>query len=101
MWLFVFFDMPTETKRDRKNYARFRKGLLEDGFTMMQYSVYTRHCASYESAAVHVKRIKAMIPAKGSIVILSVTDKQFGDMINFWGNEEKPVAQAPQQLELF
>jgi len=40
MWLFVFFDLPTDTKTDRKNAARFRKGLLKDGFEMMQFSVY-------------------------------------------------------------
>jgi CRISPR/Cas system-associated protein endoribonuclease Cas2 len=40
MWLFVFFDLPTETKKDRRNAQQFRKNLLKDGFTMMQFSVY-------------------------------------------------------------
>lgn len=101
MWLFVFFDCPTETKKDRKQYAKFRKKIMEDGFTMMQYSVYIRHCASYESATVHIKRVKSFIPPKGNIAILPVTDKQFGNMANFWGKEEKPIPQAPKQLELF
>ena len=39
MWLYVFFDLPTNTKAQRHEAARFRKGLLQDGFTMMQYSV--------------------------------------------------------------
>lgn len=42
MWLFVFFDLPTETKKDRKNASGFRNQLLKDGFSMMQYSVYIR-----------------------------------------------------------
>ena len=45
MRVIVMFDLPTETKSQRRTYARFRKRLLEDGFVMMQYSVYTRHCA--------------------------------------------------------
>ena len=58
MWIFVFFDLPTETKRDRKVYADFRKNLLRDGFTMFQFSIYLRHCPSRENADVHIKRVK-------------------------------------------
>ena len=61
MWLFVFFDLPTKTKRERKAYTKFRKNLMSDGFTMMQYSVYIRNCASKESAEVHIRRIKSFV----------------------------------------
>jgi CRISPR-associated protein Cas2 len=101
MWLFVFFDLPTLTKKDRHNAALFRKNLEKDGFTMMQYSVYIRHCGSYESQMVHIKRVKSMIPDSGSISILSVTDKQYGDIYNFWGKSKKPLKAEPAQLELF
>lgn len=85
MWLFVFFDLPTETKKDRKNASLFRKNLLKNGFAMMQFSVYIRHCASGESADVHEKRINQIVPPLGKISILRITDKQFGSIINFWG----------------
>lgn len=101
MWLFVFFDLPTNTKRERKVAGKFRKMLLKDGFTMMQYSVYNRNCASSESANVHQKRIEINIPDKGQITILRVTDKQYGNIINFWGHKTKPLEDGPQQLELF
>ena len=58
MWLFVFFDLPVTTKKERKLATKFRKEIMEDGFTMMQFSVYMRHCASYESLQVHKKRVK-------------------------------------------
>lgn len=101
MWLFVLFDLPTETKRDRRNAQQFRKSLLKDGFTMMQYSVYSRHCASYESADVHEKRIQSLLPPRGKVSILRITDKQYGNMTNFWGKSETPKEPLPQQLELF
>ena len=101
MWLFVFFDLPTNTKKEREAAARFRKKLMEDGFTMMQYSVYVRHCASKESGEVHIKRVKSLIPEKGQISILSITDKQYGKIINFWGAREDPLPAGPKQLELF
>lgn len=101
MWLFVFFDLPTGTKAERKAAASFRKSLEKDGFTMMQYSVYTRYCGSRESMQVHIKRIRSLIPPSGQISILSITDKQYGDMINYWGKIERAKPQIPQQLEFF
>jgi CRISPR-associated protein Cas2 len=89
MWLFVLFDLPTETKTDRRNYAIFRKRLLKDGFTMMQYSVYIRHCASRESAEVHISRVQKMLPPKGTISVANITDKQFSRIVTFWGPVEK------------
>jgi CRISPR-associated protein Cas2 len=101
MWLFVFFDLPTDTKKDRKNAQQFRKNLLKDGFTMMQYSVYIRHCASSESADVHEKRVNYLLPPLGKVSILRITDKQFGNILNFWGKFQEPTEPQPQQLELF
>ena len=58
MWLFVFFDLPTHTKTERRHAAQFRKALEKDGFAMMQYSVYVRHCVSKENMEVHIRRIR-------------------------------------------
>lgn len=101
MWLFVFFDLPTETKKDRKNASKFRNALLKDGFSMMQFSVYIRHCASSESADVHERRVNNLLPQLGKVSILRITDKQFGNIQNFWGKAEVPKAPQPTQLELF
>lgn len=101
MWLFVFFDLPTNTKRERKAASQFRKRLLKDGFSMMQYSVYMRHCASLESAKVHSKRVRGFVPKSGKVSILRITDKQFGMIENFFGAVEQPKIDVPQQLELF
>ena len=101
MWLYVMFDLPTETKAQRRDAARFRKYLLKDGFSMHQFSVYVRHCASNEAATVHIRRIKNMVPDEGLISILKVTDKQFGDTIRFVGRKRQPPPEQPMQLELF
>ena len=101
MWLLVFFDLPTETKKDRRAYARFRNDLKKDGFNMLQFSVYIRHCASGESADVHENRVQRFMPEKGHVSIIRITDRQYGDIINFWGKETEPLPSAPGQLELF
>jgi len=101
MWVLVFFDLPTETKKDRKIYTDFRKKLIQDGFTMFQFSIYLRHCASRENADVHIKRVKKILPPNGNIGILCITDKQFGNMELFTGTKETEVKTPYQQLELF
>ena len=101
MWILVFFDLPTDTKRDRKAYTHFRKELMKDGFTMFQFSIYVRHCSSRENRDVHVKRVKKIIPSKGHVGILSITDKQFGMMEIFEGREKSEGFLEPHQLELF
>ncbi len=101
MWLFVLFDLPTSTEEARKSYTRFRKGLIKNGFDMMQYSVYTRHCASRENAEVHIKRVKSSLPAEGMVSIINVTDKQFGDIQSFWGKKREKTPPQPKQLEMF
>ncbi len=101
MWLFVFFDLPVMTKKERKCATQFRKSLEKDGFSMMQFSVYVRHCPSKENMNVHIKRVQLAIPATGMVSILSVTDKQFSDIKNFYGKVEKAKLAVPQQMELF
>jgi CRISPR-associated protein Cas2 len=63
--------------------------------------VYYRHCASFESGEVHIGRIKKLIPSEGHVSILSITDKQFGNIINYWGASTKAMPDTPKQLELF
>mgnify|MGYP001051935032 CR=1 FL=1 len=101
MWIFVMFDLPTETKKDRKVYAKFRKDILSDGFQMFQFSMYIRHCSSKENADVHIQRVKKFLPVKGHVGILNITDKQFGQMGIFKGKEEIEKPATIQQLELF
>ncbi len=101
MWVFVLFDLPTETQKERKAASDFRKQLVKDGFGMFQFSIYVRHCPSKENADVHIRRVKSYLPELGQIGILCVTDKQFGEIELFIGKKEKKVEPPEQQLELF
>jgi len=101
MWVMVMFDLPTETKMERKQYALFRKKILKDGFQMFQFSMYIRHCMSRESADVHVKRVKTMLPPKGHVGVMCITDKQFGMMEIFRARKLVETPGTTQQLELF
>lgn len=101
MWLLAMFDLPVLTKKERKEASLFRKNLEKDGFTMHQFSVYLRYCASLESAQVHIKRVKSFCPSKGKVSILMITDKQYSNIINVWGTVEEKKRPTPLQLEFF
>lgn len=101
MWVFVFFDLPTDTKKERRDYTRFRKNLQKDGFSMLQFSIYTRHSSSRENADIHIRRVKSFLPPKGEVILFTLTDKQFGMMEFFRGESEAARPDTPQQLELF
>ena len=101
MWILVFFDLPTETKKDKRTYQLFRKQLQKDGFSMFQYSIYVRHCASMDNAEVHIKRVKTFVPEYGSVAVMCITDKQFANIQLFNGSKIAKMQSQPQQLELF
>ena len=101
MWLMVLFDLPTETKKDIKEYTKFRKRLIQDGFTMFQFSIYVRHCASRENADVHLRRVRALLPQYGQVGCLTITDRQFADIELYICKKEVQPNAPGQQLELF
>ncbi len=101
MWVIAMFDLPTDTPADRKAYGKFRKRLLEDGFTMMQFSVYSRHCASIENADTHVRRMAAELPPAGEVRFLTITDRQFSAISVFAGKKRKAAPPPPAQMEFF
>ena len=96
----VLFDLPTKTKRDIRAYSVFRKNLMKDGFTMFQFSIYIRHCASMENAEMHIKRVKSFLPEFGKVGIICITDKQFGNIELFFGKKTFAPNAPGQQLEL-
>lgn len=101
MWVFVLFDLPVKTKKQRKIAARFRKGLLESGFWMLQFSVYARPCPTEENAQTHGARVRAMLPEMGHVRVIRLTDQQFARMDVFVGCKRSEVEGMPQQLEIF
>jgi len=101
MWVLVMFDLPTETKKDRKSYSTFRKLMMKDGFQMFQFSMYIRHCSSKENAELHQKRVRMILPHKGHVGMMCITDKQFGMMEVFYGKDTVKTPDTTQQLELF
>lgn len=103
-WLVVYFDLPTTTKEERKNYTDFRKALLEDGYTMIQFSVYARACVTYDRVQTHARRLKTFLPPSGSVRCMFVTNIQWENTFVFYGPDDKrdPTPEAlPEQMLLW
>ena len=91
MRLLLFFDLPMETSKNRKEYARFHKFLIKNGFIMMQESVY---CKLMTTPSVE-NSVKNMIqmnkPSKGVVQTLVVTEKQFVKMEYVVGENKSDI----------
>ena len=101
MWIFVFFDLPVKAKKDRDAAARFRRFLIQDGYTMMQFSVYARIYNGPERVEKHLKKLQKSLPSKGSIRVLEITDKQYGRMKILVGEMHENEKNQAKQLLLF
>jgi len=100
MWLMVFFDLPVGTKAERRHATRFRNFLKDDGYLMLQWSVYARICRAEDGIEKHLTRVAKNLPPKGSVRTLQVTDKQYGRMKLLVGESTKSERAAGQQLVL-
>ena len=101
VWLFAMFDLPVTDKEARREYTRFRKALIREGFGMLQYSVYARYFGSQESSEAHRGRIRLQLPPGGQVRLMAVTDRQFGKMDVFHGKKLSEPEKPPKQLLLF
>lgn len=95
------FDLPVETRENRRDYTRFRKALLKDGFMMLQLSVYARYIPSEEAAEAHRKTVRSAVPPLGQVRVVALTDHQFGRMEVFYGRKPKDPEEPPAQIMLF
>lgn len=89
MRLLVFFDLPVKSKEERRQATQFRNFLLNDGYYMIQYSLYGRICATVENARLHEDKIKYYLPMKGSIRTLLITEKQYAGIKILLGQSKK------------
>ena len=102
MRLIVMFDMPVKTALDRREATRFRNALINDGFVMLQYSVYVRVCSGVNNLNTHKSRVRDFVPDNGSVRMLSLTEKQFESMEILLGNySEADEPFQAEQLSIF
>lgn len=101
MWMFVLFDLPVDTKKERKAATKFRHALLDLGFEMSQFSVYLKFCAGKEQAEALARRVEAAMPGAGKVHLVSITDKQYENIRTYRGRKREPASKMPDQLALF
>lgn len=101
MWLFVMFDLPVGTKKERKQATSFRNNLLDLGFEMSQFSVYLKYCSSSEKTESLETKVQSHLPYGGKVDILTITDKQFSSMKRFYAKKRQKKDGVPAQIRLF
>ena len=87
----VFFDLPMISSADRREYARFRKSLIKNGFIMMQKSVYSRLVLNGTVSSSVKRLVDTNLPHEGLVQMLEVTEKQFSEIIYLMGAKQNKV----------
>ena len=101
VWMLVIFDLPVGTSAERRRSAGFRKMLLDEGFSMKQFSAYLRSCPNRRSAEALAERVGKRAPPEGDVSVLFFTDKQYGMTRNYAGAALISSEEKPAQLALF
>lgn len=100
MWMLVLFDLPVIEKEERKAATDFRNFLLDNGFSMIQFSIYTKLFSGKDSCEKYYKLISKNLPTNGKVDILTITDKQYGNIISY-NSGSKIQKKQPKQYLLF
>ena len=98
MRIIVMFDLPVTTASDRREYTRFRKYLIKNGFMMMQESVYVKLALNQNTAAAIIDALKKNKPPEGLVQILSVTEKQFSKIEIITGDYSSDTVDSDERL---
>lgn len=98
MRMILMFDMPVETAEERKAYRKFRQFLIDEGFIMHQFSIYSKLLLNNSANNAMIERLKNHNPKKRSITLLTVTEKQFARMIYLCGERDTSVANSDARL---
>lgn len=102
MRIIVFFDLPTVSKSAKRAYVLFRRFLINDGYDMLQWSIYSRIVNGVDDRDKHIARLEHSLPEKGAVRCLTLTEKQYASMKILVGTpkaQEKRV--KSRQLSLF
>ena len=105
-WILVMFDLPVVRDEERKAATAFRNALLDDGYLMIQWSVYARPCVTYEHMETHIARLKGITPCAGNVRSIFMTDAQWGKSVtvigpNYRQGKHRQNPSLPQQLEFW
>ncbi len=100
-WIYVMFDLPTNSKVERKEATKFRSYLLDRGFQMAQYSIYLRFTKSREVANTHISRVKSAWPGKGRLHIITITDQQYANAHIIVGENREYRTKKPDLISFF
>lgn len=98
VWLFVAFDLPTLTKDDRRRASRFRSDLLDMRFSMFQLSFYSYYFKSKQQAETIARKIRSLVPPKGTVSVFFITDAQFAMIQTYYGGNRQENKEPEQGL---
>lgn len=94
----VFFDLPNVYSKDKRSYLMFRKFLINEGFIMMQESVYSKIVLNSQQSSLVLERIRKNAPKKGIIQVMNITERQYSQIEFIIGNSNSKIINSEERL---
>lgn len=101
VWLMVMFDLPVQSKEQRRGANQYRLMLLDMGFSQIQFSVYAKYLVNATGARRLITQLKLGIPSRGEVRALKITDEQWAGTYRWFGKSDVEMEIKPSQLALF
>ncbi len=98
MRIIVFFDLPNVYSKDKRSYLMFRKFLINEGFIMMQESVYSKIVLNSQQSSLVLERIRKNAPKKGIIQVMNITERQYSQIEFIIGNSNSKIINSEERL---
>lgn len=98
MRVLIFFDLPVVSEKDRREYRKFRKYLIKNGFLMLQESVYCKLAQNSTVGDAICENIRKNRPSSGLVQLLKVTEKQYAKMDFIVGESQSEVIDSDERL---
>lgn len=98
MRIMIFFDLPTYTAKDLRDYRQFRKFLIKNGFIMVQESIYSKLIINRNSLSLVKKKVKDNLPPCGNIQLLEITEKQFAGIEYLRGKSQNKIIDSEDRV---
>ena len=96
--IILFFDLPTESLENKREYRKFRKFLIKKGFLMLQESVYCKLALNQTVAKAVVNSVKSNKPKDGLVQLIVITEKQFSKMEYICGENKSNIIDSDSKL---
>ena len=98
MRVLVLYDLPSTDGEDHRAYSLFHRYLIQNGFFMLQESVYCKLALNMTAVQAILANLRRNKPAAGLIQVLCITEQQVARSEVILGETTSDVIDSDERL---